>query len=77
MINKHNNGMNKNYLGGQPSFNRRFFRASKALCRKDFYNELGISKNAGQDDIKKAYFKLAKEYHPDVNKAKDAKEKFN
>ena len=81
MINKQNNGMNKNnaltYLGGQSSFNRRFFRPSKALCRKDFYNELNISKSAGQDDIKKAYFKLAKEYHPDVNKAKDAKEKFN
>ena len=34
----------------------------------DFYNELGIGKNATQAEIKAAYFKLAKKYHPDVNK---------
>ena len=37
---------------------------------------LGVSRNASERDIKTAYFKLAKEYHPDVNKSAGAKEKF-
>ena len=35
-----------------------------------------MSKIASQDDIKKAYFKLAKQYHPDVNKTNQAKDRF-
>lgn len=35
-----------------------------------------MTKKASKDDIKKAYFKLAKLYHPDVNKTPEAKEKF-
>lgn len=42
----------------------------------DYYKTLGLSKNASQDEIRRAYRKLARKYHPDVNKDKSAEERF-
>src|SRR3990167_8872796 len=44
---------------------------------KDYYEILGVSKNSPQDEIKKAYRKLALKCHPDRNKTKEAAEKFS
>ena len=44
--------------------------------KRDYYEVLGVDKNATQDQIKSAYRKLAKQYHPDLNKSPDAPEKF-
>jgi curved DNA-binding protein len=43
---------------------------------KDYYKILGVARDAGADDIKKAYRKLARKYHPDVSKEANAEERF-
>ena len=48
----------------------------KKMNSKDYYSMLKIDRSATEDDIKKAYRKLAMEFHPDVNTDKDAEEIF-
>lgn len=47
-----------------------------AVKYRDYYEVLGVPRTAKQDEIQRAYRKLARKYHPDVNKAADAEDKF-
>nr|XP_036588283.1 mitochondrial chaperone DnaJ [Colletotrichum truncatum]KAF6799656.1 mitochondrial chaperone DnaJ [Colletotrichum truncatum] len=59
-----------------PSTKRAFHATSTALAPSDPYKTLGVDKSASAGDIKKAYYGLAKKYHPDTNKDPSAKETF-
>ena len=48
--------------------------SSRDFLEKDFYKVLGVPKDAKADEIKKAYRKLARRYHPDANKGDAAAE---
>jgi molecular chaperone DnaJ len=46
------------------------------MTQRDYYEILGVSKTATTEDLKSAFRRLARQYHPDVNKAEDAEERF-
>ncbi len=46
------------------------------MAKRDYYDILGVSRGASEEEIKKAYRRLVRKYHPDVSKEKDAVEKF-
>ncbi|AYG01351.1 molecular chaperone DnaJ [Lactococcus allomyrinae] len=46
------------------------------MNNSEFYERLGVDKNASQDEIKKAYRKMSKKYHPDLNKESGAEQKY-
>src|SRR5918997_3378394 len=47
-----------------------------ATAERDYYEVLGVRRDAGEADIKKAFRRLARELHPDVSEAPDAEERF-
>jgi len=55
---------------------RGIFQSTRMATKRDYYDILGISKSASDEEIKKSYRKLALEWHPDRNKAANANEKF-
>jgi molecular chaperone DnaJ len=46
------------------------------MAQRDYYEILGVQRSANQEDLKQAFRKLARQYHPDVNKAPDSEERF-
>src|SRR5258708_17934039 len=47
-----------------------------AATKRDYYEILSVARNANEEEIKKAFRKLARQYHPDINQDKGAEERF-
>src|SRR6516162_3399707 len=45
-------------------------------AKRDYYEVLGVQRNANEDEVKKAFRRLARQFHPDVNKEKGAEARF-
>jgi DnaJ-class molecular chaperone len=46
------------------------------MAKRDYYEVLGVPRGASEDDLKSAFRRLARQYHPDVSSEPDAEEKF-